>query len=183
MGRAWHERLHCVRGDLTHETVDAIVNAANSRLAGGGGVDGAIHAAAGPGLLEECGRLHPGGCPVGESRLTAGHGLAAHHVIHTVGPIWAGGGAGEAERLHQAYASSLELAAREGFETISYPAISTGVYRYPREAAAEISLAALGEGLERHPGIRLVRIVLFSDELHATFERARERRMASHPDG
>ena len=163
------QRIACVRGDLTEERVDAIVNAANAALAGGGGVDGAIHRAAGPGLLAECRARYPDGCPTGDVRLTGGHDLAARHVIHAVGPIWRGGQAGEAELLGSCYARAVELAAREGLETLAFPAISCGVYGYPIEAAARVALTSLAGALARHPGVRSVRLVLFSEELRARF--------------
>ena len=178
---ALEQRLVCVRGDLTLEDVDAIVNAANESLLGGGGVDGAIHRAAGPGLLEECRTRHPRGCPVGQARLTGGHRLAARHVIHTVGPVWRGGGEGEPELLASAYRESLAVAAREGFRSVAFPAISCGVYRYPVDRAAVVCLGELRSGLERHTGIETVRVVLFSDELLEVFQGARERVLRDGP--
>ncbi len=132
------ERIAIVEGDITNLEVDAIVNAANESLLGGGGVDGAIHRAAGPELVDECRGL--GGCPTGEARITRGYRLPARHVIHTVGPVWQGGGRGEDGLLAGCYRSSLELAAARGLKTIAFPAISTGVYRFPAERSARIAV-------------------------------------------
>jgi O-acetyl-ADP-ribose deacetylase (regulator of RNase III) len=132
-------------GDITSLSVDAIVNAANSRLAPGGGVCGAIHRAAGAELAEECSRL--GGCPTGEARITGGYGLAARHVIHTVGPVYEDGRHDEAVLLASCYRRSLELAGAHGLESIAFPCISTGVYGYPAEAAAQIALEIIGDWL------------------------------------
>ena len=157
-------------GDITQQNVDAIVNAANSSLLGGGGVDGAIHRAAGPELLEECRGL--GGCRAGEAKATAGYRLAARHVIHTVGPVWQGGGRQEAETLAACHRNALALAAELGCATVAFPAISTGVYGYPREEAARVAVDATREALTRLDTIELVRFVLFDEETRRVYEHA-----------
>lgn len=143
------------QGDITRLDVDAIVNAANSSLLGGGGVDGAIHRAAGPGLLAECRTL--GGCPTGEARITKGYNLPARHVIHTVGPVWKGGDAGEEALLASAYRNSLALARAHGLQTIAFPAISTGIYGFPPERAARIAV----DTIRRHADDLTVTLVAF----------------------
>ena len=142
------DRIEIVEGDITTLAVDAIVNAANEALAGGGGVDGAIHRAAGPGLLQECRTL--GGCPTGEARITAGYNLPAKHVIHTVGPVWHGGRSGEDVLLASCYRRSLEIAAAQGLISVAFPAISTGVYRFPPERAASIAARTVADFLASH---------------------------------
>jgi O-acetyl-ADP-ribose deacetylase (regulator of RNase III) len=153
--------IEAVLGDITRQAVDAIVNAANSTLLGGGGVDGAIHRAAGPELLQACRRL--GGCPPGEARITPGFRLPARWVVHTVGPVWRGGGRGEAELLRSCYVRSLALAESKGARTVAFPSISTGAYGYPLDRAARVAVAAVREGLAENPSVELVRFVCFSE--------------------
>ncbi|MCO6438216.1 MAG: O-acetyl-ADP-ribose deacetylase [Phycisphaerae bacterium] len=154
-------RIEIVRGDITRQEVDAIVNAANERLAGGGGVDGAIHRAAGPELLVECRGI--GGCPTGEARITKAYRLPARFVIHTVGPIWRGGGSGERGLLAGCYRSSLALAREYGCATVAFPAISCGVYGYPMAEAAKVSLRAVLDDQAQFDSPKLVRWVMFDD--------------------
>ena len=156
-----------VRGDITAETTDAIVNAANSSLLGGGGVDGAIHRAAGPELLAECRLL--GGCRTGEAKSTKGYELAARWVIHTVGPVWRGGAHGEAELLASCYRESLRVAGDLGARSISFPAISTGLYGYPITEAAQIAVAAVQATAT---DVDLVRFVCFDTESRVAYEAA-----------
>ena len=155
-------RIELVQGDITQQAADAIVNAANSSLMGGGGVDGAIHRAGGPAILSESRLL--GGCKTGDAKATTAGELPARHVIHTVGPVWQGGAAGEAELLASCHRRSLEVAAELGCRTVAFPALSTGIYGYPVEPAAAIALGTTFAELERHPGIERVTFVLFSDE-------------------
>lgn len=154
-------RTRVIVGDITTLDVDAIVNAANKSLLGGGGVDGAIHRVAGPELKEACAKL--GGCDVGDARITPGFTLPARHVIHTVGPVWTGGGRGEAGQLASAYRRSLELAADAGCRTVAFPAISTGAYGYPAEEAAEVAVATVLDVLETEPRIDCVTFCCFSE--------------------
>ena len=158
------------RGDITEQDVDAIVNAANSSLLGGGGVDGAIHRAAGPDLLAACRLL--GGCNPGEAKATRGHRLPARHVIHTVGPVWRGGGEREAATLAACHRNAIALATELECESVAFPAISTGIYGYPLELAAPVAVRATAEALDAHPSVRLVRFVLFDPQAHAAFEAA-----------
>ncbi len=156
-----YQRIQLVRGDITEFETDAIVNAANSTLLGGGGVDGAIHRAGGPRILEECRAI--GGCETGDAVITSGGRLAARHVIHTVGPIYRGGDRGEAELLASAYRRSLEVAVEHGLESIAFPSISTGAYGYPIEEAAQIALTTVAAFLDEEERIKSVSFVLFSD--------------------
>lgn len=162
--------LHIERGDITTYQVDAIVNAANRTLLGGGGVDGAIHAAAGPELLEECKTL--GGCETGEAKLTKGYRLPAKYVIHTPGPIWYGGVRGEAERLRGSYENSLRLAEEHGCETVAFPSISTGVFRYPLEQAAEIAVDTILSFLKTAKCVKEVTMVCFDEKTLRAYEKA-----------
>jgi O-acetyl-ADP-ribose deacetylase (regulator of RNase III) len=163
--------IDIVNADITTLRVDAIVNAANERMLGGGGVDGAIHRAAGPGLLEECRRVpqvRPGvRCPTGEARITSGHDLPAKHVIHTVGPVWHGGSHDEDALLANCYRSSLRLAKDKHVKSIAFPAISTGVYGFPMKRAAEIAVGEVTEFLASHPDLRVTFCCFGADALEA----------------
>ena len=161
------KRIEIVTGDITAQRVDAIVNAANSSLLGGGGVDGAIHRAAGPRLWERCRTL--AGCPTGEARITEGYELPARHVIHTVGPIWSGGGSNEAQLLASCYRSSLELARRHRCDSVAFPAISCGAYGYPLDLAAAVSVDAVLDDCARHATPGLIRWALFDPAAYAAW--------------
>jgi len=172
------QQLVLLQGDITEQSVDAIVNAANTKLAGGGGVDGAIHRAGGPAIMAECIRLRAqqGGCPTGSAVITTGGQLKVKAVIHTAGPVWDGGKAGEPEKLESCYRNSLELARRHGLRTVAFPSISTGVYGYPVREAAQRALRTVKDVIEAHPDdYDEIRFVLFSDEDLATYRQALKR--------
>jgi O-acetyl-ADP-ribose deacetylase len=163
------DRIKIIEGDITKQQVDAIVNAANTTLLGGGGVDGAIHRAAGPELLEACRKLN--GCPTGEAKITKGYRLAAKWVIHTVGPVWRGGQHHEDELLANCYRHSLALAVQRGIKSLAFPAISTGVYAFPLEHATRIALTETKEFLEASPALEQVIFVCFGRIVSETYER------------
>ena len=166
-------KIEIIQGDITKQTVDAIVNAANCSLLGGGGVDGAIHRAAGPELLAECRTL--GGCKTGEAKITKGYKLPARFVIHTPGPVWHGGNNGEADKLRSCYRNCLVLASDNGCKTVDFPSISTGVYHFPLEKASEIAIKTISEYLFEHPEIERVRMVCFDERTKGFYEKAQEK--------
>lgn len=161
------KRLSIIIGDITEQKVDAIVNAANTSLLGGGGVDGAIHRAAGPELLEECKTL--GGCSTGEAKITKGYNLPAKFIIHTVGPIWSGGFRKEKEKLVNCYKNSFKLIVRHNIKTIAFPSISTGVYRFPIEKAAKIAIREIREFLKKCDTLEKVFVVCFDEKTYDTY--------------
>ena len=164
-----NSKLELREGDITREHTQAIVNAANRSLLGGGGVDGAIHRGGGPKILEECRKL--GGCETGDAKITTGGNLRAQHVIHTVGPVYQGGDRNEAELLASCYLRSLDVARENGIKSVSFPSISTGAYRYPMEEAAKIALSVVIDYLKKNQEIDLVRFVLFGKPAYDTYSR------------
>jgi O-acetyl-ADP-ribose deacetylase (regulator of RNase III) len=166
--------LELHQGDITDQRVDAIVNAANSRLAGGGGVDGAIHRRGGATIMAETDARYPDGCPTGSAVITGGGDLPARHVIHAVGPVWGGGGRGEAEQLASAYRRSLELAAEHALDSVAFPSLSTGAYRYPMDQAARVALETVVEFLGQNDHPRLVRFILFDEGAYGAYAAALE---------
>jgi O-acetyl-ADP-ribose deacetylase (regulator of RNase III) len=167
--------IELVLSDIARQKVDAIVNAANSRLAGGGGVDGAIHRAGGPAIMEETTRQYPDGCPTGTAVISSAGKLTAKYVIHAVGPFWSGGNRGEAELLASAYQTTLRLADTNNCRSVAVPALSTGAYRYPLSEAAEIAISTTAtflQALGKNRPLKLVRFVLFSEDAMATFQNA-----------
>ncbi|MBM4168662.1 MAG: O-acetyl-ADP-ribose deacetylase [Ignavibacteria bacterium] len=163
-------RIQLVKGDITQQRVDAIVNAANTSLRGGGGVDGAIHRAAGPGLLEECRTL--GGCPTGDARITKGYDLPARYVIHTPGPVWQGGGVNEDALLASCYQSTFALLHDHNLKTVAFPSIGTGIYRFPIDRASRIALREIRRALNENPSIERVVIVAFDERTFDAYTRA-----------
>lgn len=173
------QRIEVVQGDITREVADAIVNAANSSLLGGGGVDGAIHRAAGPRLLEECRSL--GGCPAGEARITGGYSLPVRWVIHTVGPVWRGGQNDEDQLLASCYRNALTLAYQHDLSTVAFPSISTGAYGFPVLRAARIALNEIRQFLQKHPRPERVRLVCFDQDTRQTYATVLEDLTAEAP--
>lgn len=171
------QTVELVQGDITQQQVDAIVNAANSRLAGGGGVDGAIHRRGGPAIMEETSRRYPEGCPTGSAVISGAGNLPAKYVIHAVGPVWSGGQRGEARLLGGCYRRALELAVEHGCASVAFPAISTGAYGYPLDAAAQVAVDAVCEFLEARHAPSLVRFVLFGADAYHAFARALRRHL------
>lgn len=163
-------RVDIVQGDITRQKVDAIVNAANNSLLGGGGVDGAIHRAAGPELLEECRKLN--GCPTGEAKITEGYRLPARWIIHTVGPVWHGGNRGEAQLLASCYRNSLKVSQQRPIHSIAFPSISTGIYGYPIESACQIALKEIKHFLEGNSSVRKVMVVCFDKHTYRCYQDA-----------
>jgi O-acetyl-ADP-ribose deacetylase (regulator of RNase III) len=163
------QTLELVEGDITQQHVDAIVNAANSRLAGGGGVDGAIHRRGGPGIMQETDRLYPDGCPTGSAVISGAGNLPAKYVLHAVGPVWGGGSRGEGELLASAHRRCLELALEHDCRSIAFPAISTGVYGYPLELAARVAIRTAAAFVQEHGRPELVRFVLFGRPAYDAF--------------
>jgi O-acetyl-ADP-ribose deacetylase len=164
------KRLHIIQGDITKQDVDAIVNAANTSLLGGGGVDGAIHRAAGPALLEECRKLN--GCPTGQAKLTKGYNLPARFVIHTVGPVWHGGKHGEEDLLAGCYRSCFVLVEQHNLKSIAFPSISTGAYRFPIERASRIAVAEIRRFLQANKSVQKVVVVCFGADVQAFYQDA-----------
>ena len=167
------KRIEVIRGDITRQDADAIVNAANCSLLGGGGVDGAIHRAAGPELLRECRTLN--GCETGKAKITKGYRLPARYVIHTPGPVWHGGGRGGGGLLASCYRSCLALASEYGCRTVDFPSISTGVYRFPLDKAARIAIGTIAAYLDGHPEIERVRMVCFDERTESFYREALEK--------
>jgi len=178
--RGLRGRLEIVQGDITKQGVDAIVNAANEALLGGGGVDGAIHRAAGPQLLEECRKI--GGCPTGGARITKGYELPAKHVIHSVGPVWSGGKRNEDELLASCYRNCFALVEQHGLRTVAFPSISTGAYRFPIDRACRIALAEIKNFLDKNTTVEKVTVVCFGQEVLDQYAEALEESLRGATD-
>lgn len=172
--QVYNSTIQLIQGDITKQSVDVIVNAANSALAGGGGVDGAIHDAAGPSIMEETKQKYPDGCPTGEAVITSAGNLSAKFIIHTVGPVWGGGVRGEADLLKNAYANSLKLAVEHHCESVAFPAISTGVYGYPIDLAAKQSLRSIADFLRESESSLQVSFILFDSGSFGAYSNALE---------